>query len=66
MSESTIDRRALLKTAGVAAVGFATSAFFIAAGVRLYQDLSQIAAAEAALNGAVVLPPTAPLPSITA
>jgi hypothetical protein len=49
-----------------AAVGFATSAFFIAAGVRLYQDLSQIAAAETTLNGAVVLPPTAPLPSITA
>jgi predicted dehydrogenase len=32
MSESTIDRRALLKTAGVAAVGFATSAY--AAGRR--------------------------------
>ena len=46
------------------AVSFATSAFFIAAGVRLYQDLSQIAVAEAAVNGAVVLPPTAPLPGI--
>jgi len=32
MSESTIDRRALLKTAGVAAVGFAASS--MAAGVR--------------------------------
>ena len=47
------------------AVGFATSAFFIAASVRLYQDLSQVAAAEAGVNGAVGLPPTAPLPSIT-
>src|SRR5215203_5242718 len=32
MSESTIDRRALLKTAGVAAVGFAASTY--AAGSR--------------------------------
>lgn len=47
------------------AVGFATSAFFIAAGVRLYQDLSQVSAAETAMiDGAVVLPPTAPLPRI--
>lgn len=46
------------------AVGFATSAFFIAAGVRLYQDLSQIAVAEAAVNGAVALPSTAPLTGI--
>ena len=49
---------------GASAVTFATSAFFVAASVRLYQDLSQIAVAEAAVNGAVVLPPTAPLPDI--
>jgi len=45
------------------AVGFATTAFFIVAGVRLYQDLTQMAVerrAEAAAE-----PATAPLPDVS-
>jgi hypothetical protein len=53
----------MLDLAAVAVV-LATTAFFIAASVRLYQDLSQVAVTEAAVNGAVALPPTAPLPGI--
>lgn len=45
-------------------VGFATSAFFIAASVRLYQDLTQMAAETAAQAAAE--PATAPLPSVSA
>lgn len=45
-------------------VGFATIAFFIAASVRLYQDLTQMAAEKAAQAAAE--PVTAPLPSISA
>ncbi len=46
-------------------VSFATAAFFIAAGLRLYQDLNgAAAAAEPALaSPAAALPPTAPLSS---
>jgi hypothetical protein len=43
------------------AVSFATAAFFIAAGLRLYQDLNGLAAAEAALPARAELQPTAPL-----
>ncbi len=45
-------------------VSFATAAFFIAAGLRLYQDLTGSAAAEPALaSPAAALPPTAPFSS---
>jgi hypothetical protein len=49
-----------------AGVGFTTTAFFIAAGVRLYEDLTQIAGTEASAAREVELPPTAPLPSVSA
>jgi hypothetical protein len=45
-------------------VSFATAAFFMAAGLRLYQDLNGSAVAEVALaSPAAALPPTAPLSS---
>ncbi len=43
------------------AVAYATVAFFIAAGARLYQDLKAIAAEQAANVSAASLPATAPL-----
>ena len=49
-----------------AAVGYATIAFFIAAGVRLYQDLKAIAAQSAGEAHEVSLPPTVPLGNFTA
>ena len=48
------------------AVLYATIAFLLAAGLRLYQDMSAVAAEHAALTGAAPLPPTAPLPSVSA
>lgn len=46
------------------AVAYATTAFFIAAGFRLYQDLVAIAAEREAAAVEPVLPPTAPLDSL--
>lgn len=46
-------------------VGFATTAFFIVAGVRLYQDLEQSSAERTATPDAT-LAPTAPLPTVSA
>jgi hypothetical protein len=43
------------------AVAYATIAFFIAAGARLYQDLKAIAAEQGAILAATSLPATAPL-----
>ncbi|MGA8059805.1 MAG: hypothetical protein WB999_16270 [Candidatus Binataceae bacterium] len=48
------------------AVLYATIAFLLAAGLRLYQDMSAVAAEHTALVGAAPLPPTAPLPSVSA
>jgi hypothetical protein len=48
------------------AVAYATIAFFIAAGARLYQDLKAIAAEEGADVAAASLPATAPLPDFSA
>jgi hypothetical protein len=48
------------------AVLYATLAFLLAAGLRLYQDMRAVAADQAALRGAPPLPPTAPLPSVSA
>lgn len=45
-------------------VGFATTAFFIVAGVRLYQDLEQMYGERAAPETDAALTPTAPLPSV--
>jgi hypothetical protein len=45
-------------------VGFATTAFFIVAGVRLYQDLEQIAAEDITPGEEAILGPTAPLPTV--
>ncbi len=47
-------------------VGYATTAFFVAAGARLYQDLSGLAEERAAVAAEMALPPTAPLGSATA
>jgi hypothetical protein len=47
-------------------VGFATTAFFIVAGVRLYQDLEQMYAERVAPAADATLTPTAPLPSVGA
>jgi hypothetical protein len=47
-------------------VGFATTAFFIVAGVRLYQDLEQIAAESTSPVPEASLIPTAPLPTVSA
>jgi hypothetical protein len=46
------------------AVLYATLAFLLAAGLRLYQDMGAIAAEQSAQSAASVLPPTAPLPSV--
>ncbi len=48
------------------AVAYTTIAFLLAAALRLYQDLSAVAAEQAALVSAAALPPTAPLPSVSA
>ena len=48
------------------AVLYATVAFFLAAGLRLYQDMIAVAAELTALTDAAPLPPTAPLPSVSA
>lgn len=48
------------------AVLYATIAFLLAAALRLYQDLSAIAAERTALGTEATLPPTAPLPSVSA
>jgi hypothetical protein len=48
------------------AVLYATIAFLLAAGLRLYQDMSAVAANHTALTAAAPLPPTAPLPSVSA
>lgn len=48
------------------AVAYTTIAFLLAAALRLYQDLSAIAAEQDALTPAADLPPTAPLPSASA
>ena len=45
-------------------VGFATTAFFIVAGVRLYQDLEQMYVERIAPETDAALTPTAPLPSV--
>jgi hypothetical protein len=45
-------------------VGFATTAFFIVAGVRLYQDLEQIYEDRMAPAADTALTPTAPLPNV--
>ncbi len=42
-------------------VGFATTAFFYAAGVRLYQDLKALSREQTEAATEMVLPPTAPL-----
>jgi hypothetical protein len=47
-------------------VGFATTAFFIVAGVRLYQDLEQMYVERIAPETDAALTPTAPLPSVGA
>jgi hypothetical protein len=48
------------------AVTYTTIAFLLAAALRLYQDLSAIAAERAAPAPEATLPPTAPLPSVSA
>ncbi len=48
------------------AVAYTTIAFLLAAALRLYQDLSAIAAEHTALAPEAALPPTAPLPSVSA
>jgi hypothetical protein len=48
------------------AVLYATLAFLLAAGLRLYQDMRAVAAEHPALLSATPLPPTAPLPSVSA
>jgi hypothetical protein len=48
-----------------AGVGYATTAFFIAAGVRLYQDLTQMTAERVTVASPVEVP-TAPLSSVSA
>jgi hypothetical protein len=48
------------------AVAYTTIAFLLAAALRLYQDLSAIAAEHAALAPVAEPPPTAPLPSVSA
>jgi hypothetical protein len=48
------------------AVLYATLAFLLVAGLRLYQDMRAVAAEQPALKGATPLPPTAPLPSVSA
>jgi hypothetical protein len=48
-----------------AGVGYATTAFFIAAGVRLYQDLRQMAAERVTVASPVEVP-TAPLSTASA
>ncbi|MGH7934826.1 MAG: hypothetical protein ACREQN_16915 [Candidatus Binataceae bacterium] len=48
------------------AVSFATVAFFVVAGLRLYKDLTANVADDALSNGEVVLSPAAPLDSATA
>jgi hypothetical protein len=45
---------------------YTTLAFLIAAGLRLYEDLRAVAAEQMALGAAQPLPPTAPLPSVSA
>jgi hypothetical protein len=47
-------------------VAYATIAFFITAGARLYQDLKAIAAEERASVAASSLPATAPLANLNA
>ncbi len=42
-------------------VTYATTAFFYAAGVRLYQDLKAISREQTEAAAEMVLPPTAPL-----
>lgn len=48
------------------AVAYATIAFLLAAALRLYQDLCAISAERAALAPEATLPPTAPLPTVSA
>jgi hypothetical protein len=48
------------------AVLYTTLAFLLAAGLRLFQDMRAIAAEQSALTAAAPLPPTAPLPSVSA
>jgi hypothetical protein len=48
------------------AVLYTTLAFLLAAGLRLYQDIGVVAAEQMTLTGAAPLPPTAPLPSVSA
>jgi hypothetical protein len=48
------------------AVTYTTIAFLLAAALRLYQDLSGIAAERTALAPEATLPPTAPLPTVSA
>lgn len=48
------------------AVAYTTIAFLLAAALRLYQDLSAIAAERAPLTMEAGLPPTAPLPKVSA
>lgn len=48
------------------AVAYVTIAFLVAAALRLYQDLGAIAAEQGALLSEAVLPPTAPLSSVSA
>jgi hypothetical protein len=48
------------------AVLYATLAFLLAAGLRLYQDMNAIAAEQASLAAVAALPPTAPLPRVSA
>jgi hypothetical protein len=47
------------------AVLYTTIAFLLVAGLRLYQDMCAVAAENAALAAATILPPTAPLPSVS-
>lgn len=48
------------------AVLYSTIAFLLAAALRLYQDMSAVAAEHTALASVAPLPPTAPLTSVTA
>ena len=48
------------------AVLYATLAFLLAAGLRLYEDLRAVAAEQMTLGADHQLPPTAPLPSVSA
>jgi hypothetical protein len=48
------------------AVLYTTLAFLLAAGLRLYEDLRAVAAEQMALGAPAPLPPTAPLPSVSA